>query len=228
MRHRRDIRGGKRGGGARRVSLWWVALAGIVALAVVAGLVSATLGPANLQPTSGGSAYGPGSTLGSAEAPVEMLDYSDYKCGFCARFALTTKKEIEKRYISTGKVRFVFRDYAFISEESQRAAEAARCAEEQDRFWAYHDKLFENQRLYFDAPTLEGFAADLGLDGAAFSTCLSSGRYAEKVRAQTREGVEKGVTGTPTFFINGTELKGALPLADFEAAIERALAQVRQ
>lgn len=154
------------------------------------------------------SYYVKGAAKGLDTAPVTIIEYSDFQCGACGIFAKSMEPLLDE-YIEAGKVRFVYKDFAFLGPESQWAAEAAKCAAEQNRFWEYHDKLFGSQGLVtFSKPNLKRFARELGLNTQAFEECLDSGRYAEAVRQETKEGEARGVNSTPTFFINGRELKG--------------------
>ncbi|MCP4005787.1 MAG: thioredoxin domain-containing protein [bacterium] len=124
------------------------------------------------------------------------------------------------------KVRIIYRDYPLPSHgRAQAAAEAARCAHAQGKFWAYHDKIFENLRGSLDADQLKGFAAELGLDADPFAQCLDSNEFAEQVQASARSGQALGVTGTPAFFINGRFLGGAKPFEAFVETIDEELAR---
>ncbi len=129
--------------------------------------------------------------------------------------------------MSQGKVRFVFRHFAFIGDESLWAAEAAECANEQGRFWDYYDKLFEEQAGEnigaFSKENLKRFAAELGLDTKQFNRCLDSGKYSAKVQQETAQGRQKGVRGTPTLFVNGKLIEGGGDYQILRAAIEAAL-----
>lgn len=124
-------------------------------------------------------------------------------------------------------MRLVYRHFAFLGPESLAAAEAAECANEQGAFWAYHDTIFANQagenRGAFSETNLKAFAAQLGLDTKAFNQCLASHRYRDAVIADYQEGQQRGVRSTPTFFINGQKIEGALPFAQFQTLIEAAL-----
>lgn len=126
-------------------------------------------------------------------------------------------------------VRFEYNHFAFIGPESQQAAEAAECAREQGQFWQYHDTLFANQQGEnqgaFRDEALKAFSAALGLDEVAFNECLESGRYEDEVQAESAAGQERRVRSTPTLFINGEMVEGALPFADLQARIEAILAQ---
>ncbi len=161
---------------------------------------------------------------GSNNAPVTIVEFSDFQCPFCARFYFQTLPLIEEKYIKTGKVRFVYRDFPLstIHPHAQKAAEAAECADEQGKFWEYHNKLFENQNA-LDVSSLKQYAKDLGLDMVKFNNCLDSGIMASEVQKDFSDGTSYGVSGTPTFFINGIQIVGAQPYSTFEQVIESEL-----
>jgi len=129
--------------------------------------------------------------------------------------------------VSKGQVRFVFRQFAFIGNESRWAAEASECANEQGRFWEYYDKIFKEQGGEnvgtFSKDNLKRFAADLGLDTTQFNQCLTSGKYTSKVQQETAEGRQKGVRGTPTVFVNGRLIEGGADYQVLRRTIELAL-----
>lgn len=129
--------------------------------------------------------------------------------------------------MSTGQVRFAFRHFAFIGEESRWAAEASECANEQGGFWDYYDKLFEEQAGEnvgtFSTENLKRFAADLDLDTEQFNECLDSGKYEAKVEQETAQGWQEGVRGTPTLFVNGRLIEGGGDYQVLREAIEAAL-----
>ncbi len=160
---------------------------------------------------------------GSENALVTIIEFSEYQCPFCKRFFEQTLPQIEENYIETGKVRYVFRDFPLsFHQYAQKAAEASECADEQGKFWEYHDKLFENQDA-LDINSLKQYAKDLGLDTAKFSSCLDSGKMASEVEKDFTDGSEYGVGGTPGFFINGIKVVGAQPYSVFEEIIEQEL-----
>jgi len=159
---------------------------------------------------------------GNANAPVTIIEFSEFQCPFCGRFARDTLPEIKTNYIDTGKVKFVYRDF-LVHPTSQKAQEAAACANEQGKFWEMHDLLYQNQGA-LESEDLKGYASQLGLNTASFSSCLDSGKYENEVTKDTSDGRSYGVSGTPTFFINGVKLVGAQPYATFQQAIEAALA----
>ncbi len=164
-------------------------------------------------------------SLGSVEAPVVMLEFSDYQCPFCKKFYDETLPLITQNYIETGKVMLVYRDFPLaIHPEAGKAAEAARCYSEQtDDYFAYHDVLFENQARLSDT-NYKQWARELDVpDASAFDICLASSTYADAVTADFLYGQELGVTGTPTFYINGIPVTGAQPYSVFEQLIEAEL-----
>jgi len=163
--------------------------------------------------------------LGDADAPVTVVEYSDYQCSFCRKFWAETLPQLKEGYIATGKVTFVFKDFPLKSHpEAQPAALAAACAQEQGKFWEYHDKLFENQAALDDA-SLKQYAKDLGLNTATFNSCLDSGKNAAEVQKDFADGQKYGVSGTPSFFVNGQRIVGAQPFASFKTLIDAELAK---
>ncbi|OGZ29739.1 MAG: hypothetical protein A2931_00350 [Candidatus Niyogibacteria bacterium RIFCSPLOWO2_01_FULL_45_48] len=165
--------------------------------------------------------------LGSPLAPVTFVEFGDFQCPFCGRFYQTTEKELIEKYVKTGQVKFIWRDFAFLGQESFDAAVAARCAGEQGKFWEYHNYLFENQREEnqgtFSVANLKNFALVLNLDASQFDSCLDSQKYLSAVQKETELGRQLGVDGTPSSFVNGANIAGSLPFAQFEALIQNAL-----
>jgi protein-disulfide isomerase len=161
---------------------------------------------------------------GPAHAKVTIVEYADYQCPFCHR-AQGVMDEILSRY--AGKVRLVHMDFPLEGHPGAvPAARAARCAGEQGRFWEYHHNLM-TVRGPLDDGDLKGRAATLHLDPGRFSACLSSGRYDAAIQAQFEHGTEVGVTGTPSYFINGRMLSGARPFDDFKEVIDSELEAAR-
>ncbi len=159
---------------------------------------------------------------GSASAPVTIVEFSDFHCPFC-RKAQPVLEELRAKY--GAKVKFVFRDFPLdnLHPQARAAAEASRCANEQGKFWELHDRLFQSDTDSSPA-TLNRIAKEIGMDVAAFEACSSSGKYKTSVQASTQEGVRLGITGTPTFFVNGRMMVGAQPLDAFVRIIEEELA----
>ena len=166
-----------------------------------------------------------GPTKGSNKAPVTLVEFSDFQCSFCRKFWQTTLPLIEKKYISTGKVKFVYRHLAILGKHSVASAQAAECAGEQGKFWEYHDKLFASagSAFAFTDGRLKGYAEELGLKSRAFDQCFASGKYLKKVEGETAMAAFLGARGTPAFFLNGQLLVGAQPFEVFESAIETEL-----
>lgn len=165
--------------------------------------------------------------LGEENAPVTFIEYGDFQCPFCGKFFKETESVLRENYIKTGKVKFIYRDFAFLGPESNWAANAARCAGEQGKFWQYHDYLYSNQsgenQGAFSKDNLKSFATALGLDKEKFNACLDSEKYTDLIQKETKAGGEAGVQGTPANFINGTLYPGALPVATFTQIIDSEL-----
>ncbi len=164
---------------------------------------------------------------GSPDAPVTIIEFADFRCGFCVRHFMRTLPVLVTEYVDTGKVRYVFRNFAFLGVESRWAAEASECAHEQGRFWEYHDQLFQtvSQGSQLLRSTLKELGAALGLDRARFEVCLEQNRYKAEVDDDIAAGRAAGVTGTPSFVINGQLLVGAHPIETLRQKIEEALAK---
>jgi len=163
-----------------------------------------------------------GPSRGPEDAPVTIVEFSDYECPFCARVEPVIAALLE-RYPS--EVRFVYRHMPLsFHPNAQPAAEAAICAEEQGRFWEYHALLFEDQKA-LNAANFRKYAKDLGLDEEAFDRCLAESAPGERVEADIAEARAAGASGTPAFFINGIFLGGAQPLESFVEVVEAELAR---
>jgi protein-disulfide isomerase len=154
---------------------------------------------------------------GNPQAPVTIVEFSDFQCPYCAR-ARPTVNRVRQEY--GDRVRWVFRHFPLdFHAQAQKAGEASACAGDQGRFWEMHDLLWANTGK-LQVPDLKAHAAALGLDGAAFAECLDSGRHARLVEADAEAGQGYGVSGTPAFFINGRPLVGAQPFEAFAQAID--------
>jgi protein-disulfide isomerase len=162
---------------------------------------------------------------GPRNAPVTIVEFAEFQCPYCGRSAETVK-QLEEKY--GDKIRLVFRDFPLIGfhEHAAKAAEAGSCANEQGKFWEMYDKLFANQSNLKEQ-ALEQYAAELKLDTTRFSQCLNSGKYSKTWQKDSDEGSQYGVTGTPTFFINGRMLVGNLPFDKFAQVIDEELARAR-
>jgi protein-disulfide isomerase len=165
-----------------------------------------------------------GPSRGGANARVTIVEFSDFECTFCQRSQATLKQLLEKY---GDAVRLVYRDFPGEAHPAARpAAEAARCANEQGKFWEYHDTLFANQTA-LGGDDLKRYAKEVGLDEEAFTACLRSGRHREALERDIRDGQKGFVEGTPTFFVNGRPLAGAQPYEVFVKVIEEELERLR-
>ena len=168
--------------------------------------------------------------LGKKNAKVTIVEFSDFQCPFCEKFYKDTFAQLKKDYIDTGKIKFTFRHLPLdIHPLATKASEASECANDQGKFWEYHDELFNNfstwTTLTTDTlqPQLEEYASSLGLNTQEFSSCLTSDKYTEKVNKDKTDAQTAGATGTPSFFINGKILVGALPFETFKILIDQEL-----
>jgi len=173
---------------------------------------------------------------GNADAPVTIVEFSDFQCPFCLRFYEQTLPSIIENYVDTGKVKFVYRDLPLdsIHPNARPVHIAAECADEQGKFWEYHDILFDKQvewqRLSSSdlQSTLTQYGSDLGLESASFEACLESDVIADEVNKDTLDAARYGATGTPAFFIGNekdgfVKISGAQPYAAFQAVIDAQL-----
>ncbi|HEX2202987.1 MAG TPA: DsbA family protein [Longimicrobium sp.] len=210
-----------------------VALAGIGLVATqlkpakaagASDFVPVTLTPEQLQRV-------PGISVGRSDAPIAIYEFADYQCPACGQWATFIEPVIKERLVDTGKARYVFYDfplggthqYAFL------AARAGRCANEQNKFWEFHDALFARQRDWSYAKNIgdaaekfSEYAETAGVDDGAFEQCLASDKYAKEVSETRKLGETLGVQGTPTIFVNGqriTDLPGSY--SEFEAQVRR-------
>jgi protein-disulfide isomerase len=200
-----------------------------VLVAAAAGFLAAylLLQPPHGKPAAGGAALLDEPAQGAADAPVTIIEFADFKCGFCLRHFTQTLPILREEYIATGKVRYIFHNFPILGVQSRWAALAAECAHEQGRFWEYHDQLFAltQQGQEFLRSRLKSVAAELGLDAAQFNSCLDSEKYLGEVQEDLAVGQKAGVTGTPSFLVNGELVNGAQPIEVFRQKIDEALAK---
>ncbi len=166
--------------------------------------------------------------LGNPDAPVTIIEFSDYQCPFCGSFWSQTLPLIKQQYIDTGKVKLVFRDFPLTSIHplAQPASEAAECVRDaaggsDEAYFEYHDKIFGNQAS-LSVTSLKSWAKDLGYN---IDNCLDSGKFRSEVQADLRDATASGGRGTPYFVINGNPLSGAQPFDAFQQIIESELAK---
>jgi len=164
---------------------------------------------------------------GDPNAPVTIIEFADFQCPYCGRFFAETKPQIDEQYMQSGKVRFAYFNFVFLGPESNWAAEAAECAADQNKFWQYHDKLYDSQsgenQGAFNKDNLKQFAEELGLDTSAFNECLDSGKYTQLIQDESSLASSIGVRSTPTFLINGQAVVGAQPYEIFQQTIDSLL-----
>jgi protein-disulfide isomerase len=161
--------------------------------------------------------------MGNPDGSIVIVEFSDFLCGFCGRFAEETLPLIMDEY--GDDVRFVYRDFPVIQPQaSPLVALAAECADDQGKFWEYHDLLFANTSSIAGTETLYGFAAQLELDEEQFGACFENGTHLDEIQADEAYARELGLRGTPGFFINGRFVNGAVPFATFQQIIDEELA----
>jgi protein-disulfide isomerase len=176
---------------------------------------------------------GSASSRGEADAPVTLIEYSDYDCPFCKRHAETVMPALIEDYVNTGKLRFIMREYPIdrLHPRATAASEAVLCAGDQGGYWGMHDAMFADQKANTDED-FQKMVADLGLDVDAFKACVEGDKFAEQIRSDIAEGQGLGVSGTPSFVVGLTDpedsnkvnltkfIRGAQPLPAFQSAID--------
>ena len=173
-------------------------------------------------------------SIGNKNAKVTMIEFSDYQCPFCRIFWKESFSQLKKEYIDTGKVKFVYRDYPLsFHPMSEPSAQAGECADDQGKYWEFHDKIFGEEdkkgqgTVTYTIQELKLWASQIGLNQADFNKCLDSGKYKEEVQKDFNDGTSAGVSGTPSTFINGRLVVGAQPYASFKAIIDEELKKVK-
>jgi len=171
------------------------------------------------------------SMLGSKNAPLTIVEFTDYQCPFCQRFHVASFPEIKRNYIDTGKVRYYSKDLPLdFHANAMRAAQAGRCAGDQGKFWELRDVMAMNPDK-LDMEHIAGFADNLKMDGKALRACIDSGKYKERVQTDVLDAMKLGANGTPTFVIgrsvdngvDGALMVGAAPYADFDKKLKQFL-----
>ena len=214
-----------------------ILVGGIVATAIIGIIASFSLSQFDTETVNldMGRTHGTISTaMGSAiagdlSAPVTIVEFGDYQCSNCKKWYHNTMPQIYENYIETGKANLVFVDLAFLGKDSRTAAEASYCAEDQGKYWEYHDLLYLSQQGVDDgwanSERLKAFAFSLELDMDLFSNCLDSGKFSKRVQYNYEEAGKQGANATPTFFIvnsEGKEMKiaGAQPYSVFKNVLD--------
>lgn len=158
---------------------------------------------------------------GNPDAPITLIEFGDFRCGFCRRFNDETLIPLLEQYPT--QVRYVYRDYPILGPDSLTGAIASECADEQGRFWEFHDWLYANQQN-FTRDAFLAYATELEMDTEAFAACIDNGDPQIEIMADYTVGQALGIGGTPTFFLNGRLITGAQPIQVFQQAIEQELA----
>ena len=216
----------------------FLALAILVTGALIAGSIFFTNGDSDSSDVVQQPGVGQGDTrvdvsvdddafLGNKNAKVTVIEFSDYQCPFCRTFWKDTFGQLKKDYMDTGKIKFVYRDYPLgFHPSSHISAEASECAEDEGKYWEMHNKIFAEQEkkgqgtISYTADDLKQWASEIGLNKTKFAQCLDSSKYKAEVDRDLADGSAAGVTGTPSFFINGRLIVGAQPYSAFKAIIE--------
>jgi len=172
------------------------------------------------QPTTAKLTNLTGYVMGRADAPLTLVEFTDLQCPFCRQYATSTFDQIKKNWIDTGKLRYISRDYPLdFHPQAMRAARAARCAGDQGKFWEYHRNLMLVAGDFSD-DDLKKRASTLGLDGAKLGECLASGRFDAVVNESALAARSVGVNSTPTFFLHGRMLTGAVPAEELARVVD--------
>jgi len=213
-----------------------IIFSGIAAVVIIAIIASASISQTGNEALNldMGQTHGTVSTamgspiLGSDSAPITIIEFGDYQCEQCYKWYHNTKDSIVQNYIETGKANLIFVDLAILGRDSQKAAAATYCAEEQGKYWEYHDLLYTYQEGvnsgWANSERLKAFAYDLKLDNELFDSCVDSGKFAKRVQFNTNEAKKRGATGTPTFIIVNSEgqqkIGGAQPYSVFQKVLD--------
>ncbi len=184
--------------------------------------------PAPGQKVSVSNGHLPG--LGNKNAKVTIVEWADFRCPFCERLFTDVEPNLKKDYIDTGKVQFYFRHFAFLGPASTVAANAAECANEQNKFWDFHDYLYKNQppetdTSMYTVDNLTQIAGNMGMNTDQFKNCLSTNKYQKNIDQDYQEGQKAGVSGTPATVINGNLVVGAVPYSQFKQTIDQELSK---
>ncbi len=204
----------------------------IAALLVFMNRPGSSANDAAYEPRDQGGAPQDGVVLGDPNAPVRLIGYADFQCPHCLDFWRDVEPALIEEYVATGQVVYEFRNYAFLGSESRRAAQAAACAADQDRFWDFHDLLFlrqgtGNTGVYSDS-NLKRYANTIGehfddFDVDAWESCFDAGTYEAAVQQENAQATNQGVRSTPTVLINGVAIEGTQPVDVYRQAIDAAL-----
>ena len=216
-------------GVGRRAFLGATVLAVLLA-AILIGISIAQTTEGNVGADGSEYEFADGTSLGSPDAPVTIVMYSEFQCSVCQAFAAGTEKELKSVYVETGKVRLEYKHFVIFGEESMQAAIASEAAADQNRFWEYYDVLMAarpSAKTEGDLTTadLQRFAEQIGLDMEEFNSSLSSGKHRDKIDRDFNEALALELRGTPTFFINGEKVEGNIPFPKLQERLDKLLGE---
>ena len=211
------------------------AILGIVVISVIVGIAALSSSPSETYDLDMARTHGDISTamgspiLGNPLAPITIVEFGDYQCHQCYNWFHNTKPMIMRDYIETGKANLVFVDFAFLGKDSPKASQATYCADDQGKYWEYHNSLYTSQESKIDSgwansERLKAFAFNLDLDMALFNQCLDSEKYSKRIQYNSQQARDNGVRGTPGFFIVGPDdqkqIAGAQPFSVFQRIMD--------
>jgi protein-disulfide isomerase len=211
---------------------------GVIAVGGIAALTYESTRPKNLAnaspiDTTLPPVHSEGYVIGSPTAPIEITEFGDFECPACGRFAVLTEPDIRKNFVDAGKVRWRFIDFPLgVHRNTWQASRAAACADEQGKFWPFHDLLYQTQDQWNGEVTsspdklMKQYARQLGLNGPQFDQCVDSKKYQAKIQAHYELATQRQVNQTPTFYIGQQQIAGAVPYDEFAKYINDALAAV--
>ena len=224
---RNELASGKRSAFRNRLSLSVVAFGILIVSTLIVSACSSSAPPA-APPTpatpvpTDPAPMNASPVLGPETAPVTIVEYGDFGCPTCwGWYKLGVLDQLRAKY--GDQIRFVWRDFPVITLLSPKAAEAGQCAQEQGKFWEFHDAVYQHDGV-IEANNLKAYAAEIGLNMTQFNDCVTSRRYQDRVNAEQHEGFERGLHGTPEFFVNDQHVVGPQPLSVFESVIDPLLA----
>ena len=216
------------------MTLGAIAIVGAAIVGYAATRPSAAETVTTVDPTLAASGAPQGFVIGSPTAPVEIVEYGDFECGWCAQFATVTEPDVKKRLVETGKARFRFVDFPLVSihRNTMAAHLAAGCAADQGKFWEMHDRLFQGQNEWNGEATgnpkkvFTGYVKQLGLNEDAWESCFDERKHLPRIQASMAEGARMRVGSTPTFIINGKMMQSSISYDVIKAHVDSATARV--
>ncbi len=211
------------------MTLGAIAIAGAAIVGYAATRPSGAETPTTIDPALLAVGVPQGFVMGSPDAPVEIVEYGDFECGWCAQFATVTEPDVRQRLVQTGKARFRFVDFPLsIHRNTMSAHLSAGCAADQNKFWEMHDRIFQGQNEWNAAATsnpkkvLAGYAKELGLDEDAWESCFDDRKHMARIQASMAEGGRLRVSSTPTFIINGRMMPSSISYDALKAMVDSA------